>query len=110
MRRLGVLPLLALAVAGCGGGGSGVATPTIQPAHVYELIHFTPAGAVTAGKPTTVSFTIQQPDGTPLSKFKSGPGPHTGVHLIYVRDDLSTIIHHHPPLHGNAGKIVHTVT
>ena len=28
---------------------------------------------------------IQQPDGTPLTHFKTGPGPHTGVHLIIVR-------------------------
>src|SRR5204863_617183 len=91
-------------------GGSGPAVPTIQAARVYKLIHFTPTRAVTAGKPTTVSFTIQLPDGTPLSKFKTGPGPHTGVHLIYVRDDLSTIIHHHPPLHGANGKIVDSVT
>src|SRR5262249_14318050 len=61
------------------------------------------------GKPTKVSFTIQQPDGTPLTEFRRGPGPHTGVHLIYVRDDLAVIIHHHPPL-GTNGKIVDTVT
>ena len=109
MKRLAVLPLLALALAGCGGGGS-PATPTIQPARVYQLVHFTPAAGVTPGKPTTVSFTIQQPDGQPLTIFKTGPGPHTGVHLIYVRDDLSTIIHHHPPLHGHGGKIVDSVT
>jgi hypothetical protein len=56
-----------------------------------------------------VSFTIQQPGGTPLTAFKRGAGPHTGVHLIYVRKDLSTIVHHHPPLHGSA-KIVDHVT
>ena len=39
-------------------------------------------------------------DGTTLTKFRRGPGPHTGVHLIYVRDDLSTIVHHHPPVPG----------
>jgi hypothetical protein len=97
----------ALGAAGCG-GGTGTAPPTIPPAHVYRLVGFQPAGAVTAGKPVTVSFTIQQPDGTPLTKFKRGPGPHTGVHMIFVRDDLSTIIHHHPPLNG-AGKIVDRV-
>jgi hypothetical protein len=111
VKRLLALPFLALLAAGCGGsGGSNPAAPTIQAARVYKLVHFTPTGAATAGKPTTVSFTIQQPDGTPLSKFKTGPGPHTGVHLIYVRDDLSTIIHHHPPLHGTTGKIVDSVT
>ena len=28
----------------------------------------------------------------------AAPGPHTGVHLIVVRGDLSTIIHRHPPI------------
>ena len=46
----------------------------------------------------TVSFTIRQPNGTPLTQFKRGPGPHTGVHLIIVRTDLATIIHRHPPI------------
>src|SRR4029077_10839071 len=48
-------------------------------------------------------------DGTPLTKFKRGSGPHTGVHLIYVRKDLEDIVHHHPPL-GGTGKIVDHVT
>jgi hypothetical protein len=114
MKRLALLPLLALglAAAGCGGGGgsSGApATPTIQAAHVTKIVGFSPTGEVAPGKPTTVSFTIQNPDGTTLTKFRRGPGPHTGVHLIYVRDDLSTIIHHHPPL-GTGGKIKDSVT
>jgi hypothetical protein len=100
--------LIVLAVTGCG-GGSGIGVPTIPPAHVYRLVHFQPSGPVAAGKPATVSFTIQQPDGTPLTKFKRGPGPHTGVHLIYVREDLAYIVHHHPPL-GPGGKIVDHVT
>ena len=50
------------------------------------------------GKPTAISFVIRQPDGQPLTKFKRGAGPHTGVHLIFVRDDLATIIHKHPPV------------
>ena len=71
-------------------GTGKLAVPTIPPATStrIELVGFQPSGAVTAGKPVTVSFTIEQPDGTPLTKFKRGPGPHTGVHLIYVRDDL----------------------
>jgi hypothetical protein len=109
--RLALLPFAALLVAGCGGGaGSNPAAPTIQAARVYQIAGFEPGDAVPAGKPTKISFTIQQPDGTPLSKFKTGPGPHTGVHLIYVRDDLSTLIHHHPPLHGSGGKIDDSVT
>jgi hypothetical protein len=107
------LPLVAgtgllLALAGCGGGGSGVNAPTVQPAAVYRLTHFQPAGPIVAGKPVKVSFSIQQPDGTPLTKFKTGAGPHTGVHLIFVRDDLAYIIHKHPPVGG--GKIAETIT
>ena len=68
MKRLAALPLLAIALAGCGGsGGSSPGAPTIQAARVYRLIHFTPAGAVVAGKPATVSFTIQQPSGATLT-------------------------------------------
>ena len=46
----------------------------------------------------TVKFTVVQPSGAPLVHYRTGPGPHTGVHLILVRDDLSTIIHRHPPI------------
>ncbi len=61
------------------------------------------------GKPTKVSFTILRPDGKPLTDFKRGSGPHTGVHLIVVRRDLSTIIHRHPPISPD-GKITDTIT
>jgi hypothetical protein len=105
MKRLLGLAVLAVAAAGCGGGGSGVVAPTIQAARNYQLVDFKPSGPITPGKPTTISFEIEQPDGTPLTKFKTGPGPHTGVHLIYVRKDLSNIIHHHPPLHGQAAIV-----
>ena len=109
VRRLAALGLVAVAAAGCGGGSSTPATPTIPAARVTKVIDFAPGGSVAAGKPATISFRIQQADGSPLTKFRRGPGPHTGVHLIYVRDDLSTIIHHHPPL-GGRGKIVDHVT
>ena len=33
-----------------------------------------------------------------MTKFRTGSGPHTGVHMIIVRDDLSVIIHRHPPM------------
>ena len=106
MRRL--LPGLALlALAGCGGSSSNPLT--IQPARVYSLADFRPSAPVQAGKPTRVSFRIKLPDGTTLTKFKHGPGPHTGVHLIFVRDDLAYIVHHHPPV-GPGGKLVDTVT
>jgi hypothetical protein len=45
-----------------------------------------------------VAFRVRQPDGSTLTTFARGPGPHTGVHLIIVRDDLGVIIHRHPPL------------
>jgi hypothetical protein len=100
---------LLLALAGCGGGGSGVNAPTVQPAAVYKLTNFQPAGPIVAGKPVKVSFTIEQPDGTPLTRFKTGAGPHTGVHLIFVRDDLAHIVHKHPPV-GGSSRIAETVT
>jgi hypothetical protein len=108
MRRLLVLGLLGLAAAGCG-SSSTPNGPTIGAARTYHLAGFEPSGPVQPGKPVAVSFKIVQPDGSTLTQFRTGAGPHTGVHMIYVRDDLSTIIHHHPPLHGQ-GKIADTVT
>jgi hypothetical protein len=100
---------LALVVAGCGGGTSAPQTPTIQPARTFALEGFEPSGEATPGTPTTVSFTIRQPSGAPLTNYRRGAGPHTGVHLIFVRSDLGAIVHHHPPI-GSDGKIDDTVT
>ena len=86
--------LVLSALPGCGGSSNGL--PTIQAARVYSLADFKPAHPVRVGRPTTVSFVIRQPDGTPLTQFKTGPGPHTGVHLILVRRDLAHFIHRHP--------------
>ena len=94
--RLVLLALLSALLAGCGGSGS--STPTIAPARTYSLSHFEPAGVAKPNTPTTVSFAIKSPDGSPLTAFKRGPGPHTGVHLILVRDDLAYIVHRHPPI------------
>lgn len=107
---LAALPAAAFLLAGCGGSG-GPATPTVavQAAHVYRLGGFRPARSVAAGVPTTVSFTIVQPDGRPLTAYRHGAGPHTGVHLIIVRRDLAVIIHHHPPVAAD-GRITDTVT
>jgi hypothetical protein len=96
-------------LAGCGGGGSAAPTATVGAARVWSLSGFVPSGPVKAGAPTKVAFTIVQPDGDPLTQFKRGPGPHTGVHLIIVRRDLATIIHRHPPV-GPNGRITDTVT
>jgi hypothetical protein len=89
--------LAVLALAGCG-GSSGPAVPTIGAARVTQVVDFQPTEPIPAGKPTTISFVIQQPDGTPLTRYKRGPGPHTGVHLIYVHKDLASLVHHHPPI------------
>ena len=61
------------------------------------------------GHPVTVSFTVTQPNGQPLTRYKTGSGPHTGVHMIIVRDDLAYIIHQHPPV-GPDGVLRQTVT
>jgi hypothetical protein len=54
-------------------------------------------------------FTVRQPNGQPLTRYRTGSGPHTGVHLIIVRDDLAYIIHQHPPV-GPGGLLRQTVT
>jgi hypothetical protein len=95
----GIALLAALGLlAGCGGGGnSSGPTISIQPAGQYRL-EFKTLGAAEAGKPTKISMAIIQPNGKPLTKFKRGSGPHTGVHLIMVRRDLGDIVHRHPPI------------
>jgi len=98
MRRALALAGLAVLAAACGGGGGSPSAPVVAPAKVYHLQGFQPAGSVAAGRPVTVSFTVAQPSGAPLVHYRTGPGPHTGVHLIIVRDDLSTIVHKHPPI------------
>jgi len=90
-----------LALAGCGGGSGGTQSVDVLPAATYEVVNFKPSQPVPAGKPVRVSFQIRQPDGTPLTKFKTGPGPHTGVHLIFVRKDLQFIVHKHPRVGGS---------
>jgi hypothetical protein len=109
-RALPLVPaaLAALLLAGCGGSSSNSGFPTIEAARVYSLQNFTPATPPRAGKPVKVSFVIRQPNGEALTRFKRGSGPHTGIHLILVRDDLSTIIHRHPPIakDGTASETV----
>jgi hypothetical protein len=100
----------AVALGGCGSSsGSGVTVPKVAPARIFTLAHFQPTGQVVAGRPTTISFVVQQPDGKPLTAYKTGGGPHTGVHLIIVRNDLAYIIHQHPPV-GPGGQLSQTVT
>jgi hypothetical protein len=95
MRRLAPLLLLLPLAAGCSSSGSKI---EIKPAKTYKLSGFQPAAPISPGKPTTVAFTIDQPSGSALTAYRTGSGPHTGVHLIIVSDDLSTIIHRHPPM------------
>jgi hypothetical protein len=99
-RNLLLVAGMAVALAACGGSGSGgaVSVPHVAAARVFSLGAFTPAGTVRAGRPVTVSFNIKLPNGQTLTHYRTGPGPHTGVHLIIVRDDLAYIIHEHPPI------------
>lgn len=81
--------------------------PTIAAARTFELSGFQPLRVAHPG-PTRLSFTIQQPSGAPLTSYRRGAGPHTGVHVIVVRRDLGVIIHRHPPI-GADGKIAETI-
>jgi hypothetical protein len=91
---------LAAALAGCGASSSGssITAPKVAPAQTTHLSAFEPSGSVAPGKPVTMSFDIKLPNGKTLTQYKTGSGPHTGVHLIIVRDDLAYIIHQHPPI------------
>jgi hypothetical protein len=106
-RSLAQAVLVLLLAAACGSSG-GLTAPPISAAHVYSLSSFKPAGPVRPGVPVTISFTVRQPSGRPLVHYRTGPGPHVGVHLITVRNDLATIVHRHPPI-GPGGLIRQTV-
>jgi hypothetical protein len=102
--------LSVLSLAGCGSSSSGsVNVPKVAPARAFALAGFEPTTAVKPGEPVTLAFTVRQPDGHPLTRYRTGAGPHTGVHLIIVRDDLTYIIHEHPPV-GSDGLLRQTVT
>src|SRR3954464_9206678 len=95
MGRILCVCFTVLVVAGC--SSSGPSIPTIGAARTFALSGFTPKRIAPPGT-TPLSFTTRQPSGKPLTSYKRGPGPHTGVHLIYVRRDLATIVHRHPPI------------
>jgi hypothetical protein len=78
-------------LAGCGSGGGTATGPIVEPAHVYALSGFKPAGPILPGRRTDVSFTIRQPSGEPLTEYKECCEPHEGVDLIVVRSDDSHI-------------------
>jgi hypothetical protein len=105
--RLAAVVLAAVVLAGCSSGGS--KPLTIGAARTYHIANFAPAGRLVPGRPERLSFAIDQPSGQPLTKYRTGPGPHTGVHLIIVRSDLGAIIHDHPPI-GPNGAFTQTVT
>jgi hypothetical protein len=94
-------------LAGCG-SSRGPAQITVGAARTFQLAGFAPVGFV-AGHAQRLSFTIEQPSGAPLTAYRTGPGPHTGVHLIIVRSDLSAIVHQHPPVGAN-GRVSQVVT
>jgi hypothetical protein len=93
-------------VAGCS-SSSRPDVPTIGAARTYELSGFVPR-RVPAPGPTPLSFAIRQPSGAPLTDYRRGAGPHTGIHLIIVRRDLGVMIHRHPPVAAN-GRVSETV-
>jgi hypothetical protein len=103
MRRLTsavAVGIVLAALAGCG-SSSGPAAPTIRPAKTFSLQGFTVGPRLRAGKPARMSFAIEEPSGATLTHYKTGSGPHTGVHLIVVRSDLGAIIHRHPPIEAD---------
>ena len=93
------------ALGGCGSGStSSPALPTIPAAKTYSLQGFELGPKLRAGKPLRVSFAIDQPSGAVLEAYRTGGGPHTGVHLILVRSDLGALVHIHPPI-GAGGRV-----
>jgi hypothetical protein len=102
-----LLVVFAALLSGCG-SSSGARQIDIGAARTYRLAQFTPQ-QFTAGKPQQLSFTVEQPSGAPLTRYRTGAGPHTGVHMIIVRSDLGTIVHKHPPI-GPDGRLDETIT
>lgn len=104
-RLLFLLPVAAaLLAAGCGASSSGPSLPKVSAAKTVQLAGFEPARPVEPGHPTSVSFVIRQPSGAPLTDYRRGAGPHTGIHLILVRSDLGVLLHYHPRV-GADGKV-----
>jgi hypothetical protein len=101
MRGLLLAASAVLLAAGCSSSSSRPAAPKIGAAATYHLAGFEPTAPARPGKPAVVSFTIDQPSGAALVDYKRGSGPHTGIHMIVVREDLSVIIHRHPKVGPN---------
>ena len=92
-------------LAGC--SSSRPNTPTIAPARTYALAEFSRLRVARPG-PVRLTFTIRQPSGAALTRYRTGAGPHTRVHVIVVRRDLSVIVHRHPKI-GPGGRITETI-
>ena len=103
----GIALVAVVGLAGCGGGSSSSPTISVQPARQFRLATHL-IGTPIAGRPAAIRYSIQQPDGTNLTQFRRGPGPHTGVHVIYIRSDLGAIVHHHPHIAAD-GSFTDTV-
>jgi hypothetical protein len=110
VRLAGLAALVLAAAAVAGGCGSSNSSPTISigAAKTYGIAGWS-LQDVPAGRPAKLSFQIDQPSGEPITRFKRGAGPHTGVHLIIVRQDLGAIVHRHPPVQAN-GRLDDTLT
>lgn len=93
-------------LAGCS-SSSRPSVPTVAPARTFSLARFGPARVAHPG-PATISFTIRRPSGAPLTDYRRGSGPHTGIHLIVIRRDLGSIVHKHPPITAN-GRVKETI-
>jgi hypothetical protein len=106
MGRLLLVCCAAALLVGCSSSSRPTA-PTIGAARTFELSGFQPLRVKQPG-PVRLSFTILQPSGEPLTEYRTGAGPHTRVHVIIVRRDLSAIIHRHPQI-GRGGRIAERV-
>jgi hypothetical protein len=105
-----VVLAIAAALAGCGSSyGGSVSIPKIAPARTYAMVGFQPAASVTPGRTTLLSFTIRQPSGKPLTKYRQCCEPHAGVDLIIVRDDDSHVQYDDSDI-ASDGKITQPVT
>jgi hypothetical protein len=93
-------------VAGCS-SSSRPGVPTIAPARTYSLSGFAPPRVARPG-PVRLAFTIRRPSGAALTRYRTGAGPHTRVHVIVVRRDLAVIVHRHPQI-GPGGRIAETI-
>ena len=106
--RMVLIAIVAVGATGCG-TSSGPTVPTVAPAKTYRLAGFKPAGPVEAGRPVEVALKILRPSGAPLTHYRTGAGPHTGIDLIIVPSDLRTLFYEDPPIAKN-GSIGQAMT